>query len=49
MISNQPILLIEVIKFLNDKKINVLEAKKIRPSLEDVFVKLTNDRQGDMK
>ncbi len=49
MISNKPILLIEVIKFLNDKKINVLEAKKIRPSLEDVFVKLTNDRQGDMK
>ena len=49
MISNQPILLIEVIKFLNDKKINVLEAKKIRPSLEDVFVKLTSDRQGDMK
>ena len=49
MISNKPILLIEVIKFLNDKKINVLEAKKIRPSLEDVFVKLTSDRQGDMK
>ncbi len=41
IISKEPIALYPILEFLNSKGISVYEAKQIKPSLEDVFVKIT--------
>lgn len=41
MKSDEPVSLFPVMDFLHNKGIDVYEAKELRPSLEDVFVKLT--------
>lgn len=39
--SDQPIGVGPIIRFLEDRKAEVIEARRIRPSLEDVFVHVT--------
>lgn len=41
IVSREAIPLLPVLQYLNDKGITVFEAKEVRPSLEDVFVKIT--------
>lgn len=47
--SEQRIPLFPVLEFLHDRKIEVHEARELRPSLEDVFVKLTGIESCVMK
>lgn len=49
MESEDRISLLPVMDFLNDKGIDVYEAKELRPSLEDVFVKLTGIESSVLK
>jgi len=49
MESEERISLLPVMNFLNDKGIDVYEAKELRPSLEDVFVKLTGIESSVLK
>ena len=47
--SNQPIRVGPLIRFLEDHGTEVTEARKIRPSLEDIFVKITGIEAGAMR
>jgi len=47
--SNQPIRVGPLIRFLEDHNTEVTEARKIRPSLEDIFVKITGIEAGAMR
>lgn len=47
--SSESIGLFQFVKFIEDKNITVLEAKLIRPSLEEVFVKVTGIGVEKMK
>lgn len=47
--SNLPINIAPLIRFLEDQKIKIYEAKRLRPSLEDVFVKITGIEVDKMK
>lgn len=49
MVAEQRIPLFPVIAFFQDRGIDVFEAKEIRPSLEDVFVKLTGIESSILK
>ncbi len=49
MVSDQRIPLFPVMEFFHDKEIEVYEAREIRPSLEDVFVKLTGIESSVLK
>ncbi len=47
--SEQRIPLLPAMDFLHDKGIDVYEARELRPSLEDVFVKLTGIKASTLK
>jgi len=47
--SKSPILIGPFIKFMEDRGAEVSEARKIRPSLEDVFVEITGIESNSMK
>lgn len=47
--SPERIALSPIIRYLDTKGISVFEAKEIRPSLEDVFVKITGIEAAEMK
>jgi ABC-2 type transport system ATP-binding protein len=47
--ANQPILAGAVVRFLEEQGVEVSEARRIRPSLEDVFVEITGIEAGAMK
>ena len=47
--SNQPIRVGPLIRFLEDHGTEVTESRKIRPSLEDIFVKITGIEAGAMR
>ncbi len=47
--ANRPILAGAVVRFLEEQGVEVSEARRIRPSLEDVFVKITGIEADDMK
>jgi len=49
MVAEQRIPLFPVIAFFQDRGIDVFEAREIRPSLEDVFVKLTGIESSILK
>ncbi len=49
MVSAQRIPLFPVMEFFHDKGIEVYEARELRPSLEDVFVKLTGIESSVLK
>ncbi len=49
MLSEQRIPLFPVMNFFHDRKIEVYEARELRPSLEDVFVKLTGIESSVLK
>ena len=49
MESEGRIPLLAVMSFLHAKGIEVYEAKELRPSLEDVFVKLTGIESAELK
>jgi ABC-2 type transport system ATP-binding protein len=49
MESEERIPLLSVMSFLHAKGINAYEAKELRPSLEDVFVKLTGIESAELK
>ena len=49
MVSDQRIPLFPVMEFFHDREIGVYEAREIRPSLEDVFVKLTGIESSVLK
>ncbi|HGJ67001.1 TPA: ABC transporter ATP-binding protein [bacterium] len=45
----QPILVAPLVRFFEDQGVEVTEARKVRPSLEDVFVKITDIKAEAMK
>lgn len=47
--ANAPIPLAPLVNFLADRNLDVLEARSLRPSLEDVFVKVTGLQADIMK
>ncbi len=47
--SPQPMPLMPLMQFFEARNMNVLEAKIIKPSLEEVFVRLTGVEAGEMK
>jgi ABC-2 type transport system ATP-binding protein len=49
MVSEQRIPLFPVMEFFHDKGVEVYEARELRPSLEDVFVKLTGIESSVLK
>ena len=49
MVSEQRIPLFPVMEFFHDKDVEVYEARELRPSLEDVFVKLTGIESSVLK
>lgn len=49
MLSGQRIPLLPVMEFFNDNGIAVYEARELRPTLEDVFVKLTGIEASKLK
>ncbi|NLW25617.1 MAG: ABC transporter ATP-binding protein [Clostridia bacterium] len=48
LISQEPVPLSPILQFLDSKGINVYEAKELKPSLEDVFVKVTGIRASKL-
>lgn len=49
LISKERIALLPVLQYLDGKGISVFEAKELRPSLEDVFVKITGIEAAKLK
>lgn len=49
LISKEPIKLSPVLQFLDAKGVSVYEAKAIKPTLEDVFVKVTGIKAAELK
>ncbi len=49
MVSEQRIPLFPAMEFFHDKQVEVYEARELRPSLEDVFVKLTGIESSVLK
>jgi ABC-2 type transport system ATP-binding protein len=49
MHSDHPVHLAPLIRFLEDRRVGVMEARVIRPSLEDVFVKITGVEREQMR
>lgn len=49
LISEERIALLPVLQYLDGKGISVFEAKELRPSLEDVFVKITGIEAAKLK
>lgn len=49
LVSEQRIALSPILQYLDDKGISVYEAKELRPSLEDVFVKVTGIEVAKLK
>lgn len=49
IVSDAPIAAGDLVRFIENRGIEVMEAKRIRPSLEDVFVELTGIESGAMK
>ncbi|AIS53292.1 ABC-2 type transport system ATP-binding protein [Thermoanaerobacter kivui] len=49
LISKEPIKLSPVLQFLDAKGVSVYEAKAIKPTLEDVFVKVTGIQAAELK
>ncbi|SFQ37855.1 hypothetical protein [Caldicoprobacter faecalis] len=49
LISKEPISLSPVLQFLDVKGISVYEAKAIKPTLEDVFVRITGIQATELK
>ena len=49
IVSTERTALFPVIKYLDDRGVAVFEAKEMRPSLEDVFVKVTGIEAAEMK
>ncbi|MBN1804980.1 MAG: ABC transporter ATP-binding protein [Sedimentisphaerales bacterium] len=47
--ADRPILAGAVVRFLEEQGVEVSEARRVRPSLEDVFVKITGIEAGAMK
>jgi ABC-2 type transport system ATP-binding protein len=47
--SSEPIRVGPLVRFLEDEGIEVMEARRMRPSLEDVFVRITGIEAGLMK
>jgi len=47
--SPQPLPLMPLMQFFEGRSMNVLEARIIKPSLEEVFVRLTGVEAGEMK
>ena len=47
--ADRPILAGAVVRFLEEQGVEVSEARRIRPSLEDVFVKITGIEADAMK
>jgi len=47
--SREPILIAPFVKFMEDHGVEVTEARKIRPSLEDVFVEITGIEANAIK
>jgi ABC-2 type transport system ATP-binding protein len=47
--SSEPISVGPLVRFLEDEGIEVMEARRMRPSLEDVFVRITGIEAGLMK
>ena len=47
--SETPITLMPIMKYFDERRFNVYEAKLIKPSLEDVFVKITGIEVSKMK
>ena len=45
----QPILVAPLVRFFEDQGVEVTEARKVRPSLEEVFVKITDIKAEAMK
>jgi len=45
----QPILIAPLVRFFEDQGVEVTEARKVRPSLEEVFVKVTDIKAEAMK
>jgi ABC-2 type transport system ATP-binding protein len=48
IVSNHPVPVSPIVRFLEDLDITVLEAVRARPSLEEVFVRLTGVARDDM-
>lgn len=49
IVSEQRIPLLPVIEYFDSKSVSVYEAKELRPTLEDVFVKLTGIESSNLK
>ena len=49
VLSSQPIRVSPMVNFLEDRGAEVMEARSMKPSLEDVFVKLTGVEAGVMR
>ena len=49
LISEQRIALSPILQYLDDKGVSVYEARELRPSLEDVFVKITGIEGAKLK
>jgi ABC-2 type transport system ATP-binding protein len=47
--SEEPIGVSPLVRFLEDMGVEVAEARRSRPSLEDVFVRITGIETGAMK
>jgi len=47
--DRKPILVAPLVRFFEDQGVEVTEARKVRPSLEDVFVKITDIKAEAMK
>jgi len=47
--STEPIRVGPLVRFLEERGAEVAEARKLRPSLEDVFVDITGIKAGEMK
>jgi ABC-2 type transport system ATP-binding protein len=47
--ANEPIRVGPLVRFLEDRGVEVSEAKKVRPSLEDVFVGVTGIEADAMR
>ena len=47
--SSSPIRIGPLVRFIEEKQVEVFEARKIRPSLEDVFVRITGIETAEMK